>query len=70
VKDVNKLSKALNVVCFGNYRIRARVSSFDRNNKAEGKNRWTEKGDDKTAEAEVTPRSQMKEGEDAVEEVR
>ncbi|MCI85001.1 hypothetical protein A2U01_0106279, partial [Trifolium medium] len=36
----------------------------------EGKNRRTEKGEAKTTEAEVIPTSQMKEGEDAVEEVR
>ncbi|GAU19085.1 hypothetical protein TSUD_79070 [Trifolium subterraneum] len=31
VRDVNKLSKALNVVYFGHFRVRARVERFDRN---------------------------------------
>ncbi|GAU27940.1 hypothetical protein TSUD_146550 [Trifolium subterraneum] len=31
VRDVNKLSKALNAVYFGHYRVRARVARFDHN---------------------------------------
>ncbi|GAU35790.1 hypothetical protein TSUD_56670 [Trifolium subterraneum] len=31
VRDVNKLSKALNAVYFGHFRVRARVARFDRN---------------------------------------
>jgi hypothetical protein len=30
VKDVDKLLKAVNVVCFGNFRVRAKVARFDR----------------------------------------
>ncbi|MCI24592.1 papain family cysteine protease, partial [Trifolium medium] len=30
VRDVTKLTKALNAVCFGHFRVRARVASFDR----------------------------------------
>ncbi|MCI41314.1 RNA recognition motif, partial [Trifolium medium] len=68
VKDVNKLTKALNAVGFGNYRIHARVSRFDRFDKAEGKSLRTEKGETKTAEAEVIPTSQMKEGDKAAKD--
>jgi hypothetical protein len=32
VRDITKLTKALNVVCFGDFRVRARVARFDRNN--------------------------------------
>jgi hypothetical protein len=32
VRDVTKLAKALNAVCFGDFRVRARVARFDRNN--------------------------------------
>ncbi|MCI64883.1 hypothetical protein A2U01_0086141, partial [Trifolium medium] len=67
VKDVNKLSKALNAVCFGNYCIQARVSRFDRFAKAERKSLRTAKGESKAAEAEdiPIPMSQKKEGDDA-----
>ncbi|GAU41193.1 hypothetical protein TSUD_26180 [Trifolium subterraneum] len=37
VRDVNKLSKALNAVYFGHYRVRVRVARFDRNVAAEDK---------------------------------
>ncbi|MCI53689.1 hypothetical protein A2U01_0074936, partial [Trifolium medium] len=70
VKDVNKLTKALNAVCFGNYCIHARVSRFDRFDKAERKSLRTEKGETKTAEADVIPMSQMKEGDEAAKGVR
>jgi hypothetical protein len=32
VRDVDKLVKALNAVCFGDFRVRARVARFNRNN--------------------------------------
>ncbi|KAK2351443.1 heterogeneous nuclear ribonucleoprotein A0 [Trifolium repens] len=32
VRDITKLAKALNAVCFGDFRVRARVATFDRNN--------------------------------------
>jgi hypothetical protein len=32
VRDVSKLAKALNAVSFGDFRVRARVARFDRNN--------------------------------------
>jgi hypothetical protein len=32
IRDIAKLSKALNAVCFGDFRVRARVARFDRNN--------------------------------------
>jgi hypothetical protein len=32
VRDIPKLTKALNAVCFGDFRVRARVARFDRNN--------------------------------------
>jgi hypothetical protein len=32
VRDITKLAKALNAVCFGDFRVRARVARFDRNN--------------------------------------
>ncbi|KAK2395708.1 heterogeneous nuclear ribonucleoprotein A0 [Trifolium repens] len=32
VRDITKLTKALNAVCFGDFRVRARVARFDRNN--------------------------------------
>jgi hypothetical protein len=31
VRDISKLTKALNAVCFGEFRVRARVARFDRN---------------------------------------
>jgi len=31
VKDVGKLLKVVNVVCFGHFRVRAKVARFDRN---------------------------------------
>jgi hypothetical protein len=31
VRDIAKLTKALNAVCFGDFRVRARVARFDRN---------------------------------------
>jgi hypothetical protein len=31
VRDITKLTKALNAVCFGDFRVRARVARFDRN---------------------------------------
>ncbi|GAU37762.1 hypothetical protein TSUD_102790 [Trifolium subterraneum] len=37
VCDVNKLSKALNVVYFGHFRVRARVARFDRNDVKESR---------------------------------
>ncbi|MCI64853.1 hypothetical protein A2U01_0086111, partial [Trifolium medium] len=50
--------------------IHARVSRFDRLNKAEGKSLMTEKGETKTAEAEVILKCKMKEGDVEVEGVR
>ncbi|MCH96565.1 RNA recognition motif, partial [Trifolium medium] len=43
VRDVTKLMRALNAVFFGHYRVRARVASFDRNDKATGRRPETEK---------------------------
>lgn len=37
VRDVGKLLKAMNDVCFGNFRVRARVSRFDRSFVEDGK---------------------------------
>ena len=37
VRDVGKLLKVVNVVCFGNYRIRAIIARFDRSVRIEGK---------------------------------
>jgi hypothetical protein len=31
VRDISKLTKALNAVCFGDFCVRARVARFDRN---------------------------------------
>ncbi|MCI46240.1 RNA recognition motif, partial [Trifolium medium] len=70
VKNVNKLTKALNAVCFGNYRIHARVAKFDRNDKADGERLRTEKVETKAAEVEVTPSVQVKEGDVEAEGVK
>jgi hypothetical protein len=37
VRDVGKLLKAVNVVCSGNYRVRAKIKRFDRSLGDEGK---------------------------------
>ena len=37
VRDVGKLLKAVNAVCFSNYRVRAKIARFDRNVGIEGK---------------------------------
>jgi hypothetical protein len=42
VKDVTKMTKALNAVCFGHFRVRASVARFDRN--ASGAERCAEEG--------------------------
>jgi hypothetical protein len=38
VRDISKLSKALNAVCFGEFRVRASVARFDRNDVPLGDN--------------------------------
>jgi len=37
VRDVGKLLKVVNAVCFGNYRVRAKIARFDRSVGTEGK---------------------------------
>jgi len=44
-RDVGKLLKAVNVVCFGNFRVRAKVARFDRSTVHVGKGELDEKGD-------------------------
>jgi hypothetical protein len=70
VKDVNKLLKALNVVCFGNYRVQARVGRFDRNDTGDENKLRKETGDTPSADAEVVVTSPVKEGDDTTEGVR
>jgi len=36
VRDIGKLLKAVNAVCFGSYRVRAKVAHFDRSVEVEG----------------------------------
>ncbi|GAU25531.1 hypothetical protein TSUD_280160 [Trifolium subterraneum] len=60
VKDVKKLLKALNVVYFGHFRVRARVARFDRNDAMEGRSSGTVKDsigrDLRVQEIELIPR--------------
>ncbi|GAU15594.1 hypothetical protein TSUD_108530 [Trifolium subterraneum] len=70
VKNVNKLTKALNDVCFGNYRVHASLARFDRNDTAEGKRIRKEKVESETAEVEDTYLALAKEGGDAAEGVK
>jgi hypothetical protein len=44
VRDVTKMTKALNAVCFGQFRVRASVAKFDRN--APGSEKRTEEKQD------------------------
>ncbi|MCH79282.1 cysteine-rich receptor-like protein kinase [Trifolium medium] len=50
VKDVEKMVKALNAVCFGQYRVHARVARFDRNAAGEGRNKRVNTGEIKMKE--------------------
>ncbi|GAU33774.1 hypothetical protein TSUD_393360 [Trifolium subterraneum] len=70
VKDVNKLSKALNTVCFGNYRVHARVASFDRKDTLEARRSRPAKDNNKAAEGERISVEQPKEGEAVLAGVR
>ncbi|MCH85674.1 sulfate transporter, partial [Trifolium medium] len=47
VRDVTKLTKALNAVCFGHYRVCARVARFDRHDAMVRRRLRTEKGSTK-----------------------
>ncbi|MCI19348.1 hypothetical protein A2U01_0040504 [Trifolium medium] len=70
VKNVNKLSKALNAVCFGNNRVQAKLASFDKSDKEEGRRPRTEKDETNAADGADTLTRPGKEGIDATEEVR
>ncbi|MCI22285.1 hypothetical protein A2U01_0043461, partial [Trifolium medium] len=63
-------SKPLNSVCFGNYRVRARVASFDRNDTMEGRRPRKEQQEKKVNETEGNSSGQVKEGVEGVEGVR
>ncbi|MCH96786.1 hypothetical protein A2U01_0017775 [Trifolium medium] len=47
VRDVTKLTKALDAVCFGHYRVCAIVARFDRHDAMVGRRLRTEKGNTK-----------------------
>ncbi|MCI39399.1 hypothetical protein A2U01_0060630, partial [Trifolium medium] len=56
VRDVNKLLKALNEVCFEHFRVQAKVARFDRQDSTELQRSRMEKGGDKTVREEVLPK--------------
>ncbi|GAU38018.1 hypothetical protein TSUD_395770 [Trifolium subterraneum] len=70
VKNVHKLAKALNEVCFGNYRVHASLARFDRKATEDGRSIRKETGEIKTATVEVNYSDLVKEGDDGGEGVQ
>ncbi|GAU22961.1 hypothetical protein TSUD_247050 [Trifolium subterraneum] len=70
VKNVHKLTKALNEVCFGNYRVHSSLARFDRKDTADGRNIRKEKDEIKAAALEVTYSDHVKKGDNRVEGVQ